>query len=67
MTKKEINDMKIRFNSMLEEGRELYQKCLDLADDCESLRAQIQEAEGEDYDGLPLLFGAGFEIHEDGE
>ncbi len=63
MTPKEINDLKKEHNRLLVEGIEAYAKVMDLQEKCISLQRQIKEAEGDDYDPIPLIFGEGFWIH----
>lgn len=64
MTSKEINDLKREHNRLQEEGREVYAKLVDLHAKCLALQDRIREAEGNDYDDIPLLFGSGFWIDE---
>jgi hypothetical protein len=65
MTPKEINDLKKLHNKYQEEGKELYTKVLELHEKCVGLHKQLMEAEGDDYDPIPLIFGAGFWIDPD--
>jgi hypothetical protein len=65
MTPKEINDLKKLHNKHQEEGSELYTKVLELHEKCLGLQKQLMEAEGDDYDPIPLIFGAGFWIDPD--
>ena len=64
MTPKEINDLKKEHNRLLVEGKEAYAKVMDLQEKCISLQRQIKEAEGDDYDPIPLIFGEGFWINQ---
>ena len=65
MTPKEINDLKKIHNQMLEDGQALYAKILILYDQLIDLQKQIENAEGDDYDPIPLIFGAGFRLDPD--
>ena len=65
LTAKEINDLKKVHNKYLEEGQEVYAKVMELHAKCTDLQKQIQKAEGEDYDPIPLIFGDGFWIDPD--
>lgn len=65
MTPKEINDLKKQHNEYLEKGKEVYAMVLDLHSKCLDLQKQIQEAEGNEYDPIPLIFGAGLWIDPD--
>ncbi len=65
MTPKQINDLKKEHNAMQEQGQDLYAKVMDLHDKCLDLQGRIQEAEGTDYDPIPLIFGAGFRLDPD--
>jgi hypothetical protein len=38
---------------------------MDLHEKCMNLQKEIQEAEGDEYDPIPLIFGAGFWIDPD--
>jgi chromosome segregation ATPase len=62
MTPKEINDLKKEHNRLMAEGQDAYAKVMDLQEKCTSLQRQIKDAEGDDYDPIPLIFGAGFWI-----
>ena len=62
MTPKEINDLKKQHNALLEQGQEVYAQVMELYAQCTALQKQIEEAEGPDYDPIPLIFGAGFWI-----
>ena len=44
----------------MEEGQEIYSKVMELHEKCLELQGKIQEAEGADYDPIPLIFGSGF-------
>ena len=65
MTPKEINDLKKEHNRLLEDGQELYAKVMRLHAQCLTLQQQIKDAEGSDYDPIPLIFGEGFWINPD--
>ena len=65
MTPKEINDLKKQHNRLMEDGQELYAKVMFLHSQCLTLQKQLMEAEGDDYDPIPLIFGAGFWIDPD--
>ena len=65
MTPKEINDLKREHNAAMEKGRELYARFEPLHKRCMDLQMQISDAEGDDYDPIPLIFGDGFWIDED--
>lgn len=65
MTPKEINDLKKEHNSAMEEGQEIYKRMMVLHAKCLDLQKQLQEAEGDDYDPIPLIFGSGFWINPD--
>ena len=65
MTPKEINDLKKEHNRLQEEGRELYARVMELHKKCTAIHKQLQEAEGDDYDPIPLIFGSGFWIDPD--
>lgn len=62
MTPEEIKQMKREYNAALESGREHWKECVRLCSLCNSLNERIRDAEGDDYDGVPLIFGAGFEL-----
>lgn len=65
MTPKEINDLKKEHNRLMEEGQEIYAKVMVLHKQCLDLQQEISDAEGPDYDPIPLIFGAGFYIDPD--
>jgi hypothetical protein len=65
MTPKEINDLKKLHNKYMEEGQKLYAKVTELHEKCMALQKQLIEAEGDDYDPIPLIFGDGFWIDPD--
>lgn len=65
MTSKEINDLKREHNALLEQGQEAYAVVMKLHEQCLALQQQIRQAEGEDYDPIPLIFGSGFWIDPD--
>jgi hypothetical protein len=65
MTPKEINDLKRLHNNYQEEGKQLYAKVLELHEKCIGLQKQLMEAEGDEYDPIPLIFHAGFWIDPD--
>ena len=60
LTPKEINDLKKEHNKILEEGQAIYPKVMELHEKCLELQEKIREAEGDDYDPIPLIFGSGF-------
>lgn len=62
MTPKEINDLKKQHNVLLEQGQQVYARAVELHDQCLALQKRIQKAEGDEYDAIPLIFGAGFWI-----
>jgi hypothetical protein len=65
MTPKEINDLKRQHNAAMDEGVKLYARIRELHTVCNDLQMQIRDAEGDDYDPIPLIFGDGFWIDED--
>lgn len=65
MTPKEINDLKKEHNAAMEEGQKLYACVMELHAKCLSLQDQIRNAEGSDYDPIPLIFGSGFWLDPD--
>ena len=65
MTPKEINDLKKEHNKAMEEGQELYSRVMVLHAKCISLQKMLQEAEGDEYDPIPLIFGSGFWVDPD--
>jgi uncharacterized coiled-coil DUF342 family protein len=65
LTAKEINELKKLHNQYQEEGQKVYALVMDLHEKCTNLQKEIQEAEGEDYDPIPLIFGSGFWIDPD--
>ena len=65
LTPKEINDLKRRHNALQEEGRPLLARLEEMRDECYEIQAKLSDAEGDDYDPIPLMFGAGFWIDED--
>ena len=64
MTPKEINDLKIKFNAMQEDGRVKYDELLKISKSMKGITDTLIEVEGDDYDGIPLIFGAGYWIDE---
>lgn len=60
MTRDEIKALKREYNAALESGQALYKEVSRLFDLCNDLNARIMDAEGDNYDGIPILFGAGF-------
>ena len=64
MTPKEINDMKITYNKLLEEGRTMWEELKSIQQHMKDITDALIEAEGDDYDGVPLIFGAGYWIDE---
>jgi regulator of replication initiation timing len=65
MTPKEINDLKKHHNKLLAEGQRLYAILEKINDELDAIQKQLQEAEGDDYDAVPLIFGSGFWINPD--
>ena len=65
MTPEEIKSLKREYNAALESGQALYKEVSRLCDLCNSLNDRIREAEGDDYDGIRILFGAGFEVDDE--
>ena len=65
MTPKEINDLKKEHNRLQEKGRKIYAKAMELHEKCLAIQQQLIDAEGNDYDPIPLIFGAGFWIDPD--
>lgn len=65
MTPAEINALKLEYNATLKIGRKTYKKLVRLCDVCNALNARIQEAEGDRWNGIPIIFGAGYEIDDD--
>ena len=64
---KEINAMKRKHNDLFKEGQDLMARIEAIAPVMMSLRQQIEDAEGDDYDPIPVIFGGGFWIDVDGE
>ena len=64
---KELNDLKRRHNEIFYEGQNLMARIEELKDVMLALRKQIKDVEGEDYDPIPLIFGGGFWIDDEGE
>ncbi len=62
MTPKEINDLKKEHNDLLAQGQKTYAEVLRLHEQCLALQERIKQAEGEEYDPIPLIFGNGFWI-----
>jgi hypothetical protein len=62
VTPKEINDLKKEHNTLLERGQELYAEVMKLHSQVLELQDRIKQAEGEEYDPIPLIFGSGFWI-----
>lgn len=65
MTPREINDLKKEHNAAMAAGQELYAQVLELHEKCTSLQRRIKQAEGDEYDPIPLIFGEGFWIDPD--
>ena len=63
MTPEQINDLKIKFNAMQEEGWVLYNRVEALTKKMQAITETLIEAEGDDYDGVPLIFGAGYWVN----
>jgi len=64
MTPKEINDLKITYNKMLEEGRAMWDELRSIQKHMNQITDKLIEVEGDDYDGVPIIFGAGYWIDE---
>lgn len=62
MTAQEINALKREHNRLQDQGRRAYEEVSALYAECVALQKRIEEAEGDDYDPIPLLFGAGFYV-----
>lgn len=62
-----INDLKREHNTLLDEGRHLYTRITQCSDRMNEIQTLLNEAEGDDYDPIPLIFGDGFFIREDDE
>ena len=65
MTPKEINDLKKEHNKLQEKGQEVYAIVMELHKKCMDIQQQLIDAEGNDYDPIPLIFGDGFYIDPD--
>lgn len=65
MTPKQINDLKRQYNAMHEEGKEKYDSILLLRDKMVAITDTLIEEEGDEYDGVPLVFGSGYWVDED--
>ena len=65
MTPKEINDMKKEHNAYMDRGQKIYAEVMELHAKCLELQRKLQEAEGDEYDAIPLIFGGGFWIDPD--
>jgi hypothetical protein len=65
LTAKEINDLKKEHNKLQDQGREIYATVMELHEKCLAIQQQLIDAEGSDYDPIPLIFGAGFWIDPD--
>jgi len=64
MTPKEINGLKITYNKMLEEGRAMWDELRSIQKHMNQITDKLIEVEGDDYDGVPIIFGAGYWIDE---
>jgi len=64
MTPKEINDLKIAYNKMLEEGRAMWDELRSIQKHMNQITDKLIEVEGADYDGIPIIFGDGYWIDE---
>ena len=60
MTDKEIVALKRKYNKCVDKGTKLYGEVQALFAQCAALEEQIQSAEGEDFDGVQLLFAGRF-------
>lgn len=65
MTPKEISDLKITYNRLLDEGRDLYEQVAKIHKQMTQITKTLIEVEGDEYDGVPLIFGAGYWINPD--
>lgn len=65
MTPKEINNLKKEHNQLQKEGQKIYARVMELHKKCLAIQQQLIDAEGEDYDPIPLIFGDGFWIDPD--
>lgn len=61
----ELNELKRQYNELLERGTEQYAKLGEMYKTMNKLVESIKELEGDDFDGVPLLFGSGFDIEEE--
>ena len=64
---KELNAIKRKHNRLLKAGQELFAELEPISAEMLALRKKIEEAEGDDYDPIPVLFGSGFWIDVEGE
>ena len=64
MTPTEINELKITYNKMLEEGRAMWDELRSIQKHMNQITDKLIEVEGDDYDGIPIIFGAGYWIDE---
>jgi len=64
VTPKEINDLKITYNKMLEEGRAMWDELRSIQKHMNQITDKLIDVEGDDYDGIPIIFGAGYWIDE---
>jgi len=62
-----LNDLKRKHNALLIEGQEAYSRVSALFEEVKELQDRIAKIEGDDYDPIPVIFGDGFHIYEDGE
>ena len=67
MSIKAINDLKRKHNALLEEGQKLFARLEELTPEMMAIRKTLREVEGDDYDEIPVIFGSGFWIDEEGE
>ena len=64
---KELNAIKREHNRLLKSGQKLFAKLEPISAEMLALRKKIEEAEGDDYDPIPVIFGSGFWIDVEGE
>lgn len=62
-----LNDLKREHNRLMDECTEMYTAVKSKAERINQIRSEVKEIEGDEYDPIPLIFGAGFDIHEDDE
>lgn len=65
MTEEQIKTLKRKHNILMREGQELQATLLNKAEELLQMRKDIQDEEGDEYDGIPLIFGCGYWVDED--